>query len=84
LFLAGLIVNFYVDIAASSWNGWGMDYGTCTTHIWNDDIEGAEAGPRVGTRVNERLEHEERLYSRPGHTRAGAESYVGDDSDDDW
>jgi hypothetical protein len=38
-----------------------MATGTCTTHIWNDGLEEAEADHKVGTRVNERLEYEERL-----------------------
>lgn len=72
-------------MAATSWNGWGMARGSCTVHIWNDSAEGDEADPKAGTRVNERLEHEESLYSAPrqtGQTGAGARSFVDEDYDD--
>jgi WD repeat-containing protein 23 len=31
-------------IAATSWNGWGHEYGTCTVHTWNDDVDEDELG----------------------------------------
>ncbi|KAI9778257.1 MAG: hypothetical protein M1839_008281 [Geoglossum umbratile] len=55
-------------IAATSWNGWGMSTGTCTTHTWNDGVEEGEADPNKSIRVNERLEHKESLYSAPEQT----------------
>ncbi|KAF1838815.1 WD40 repeat-like protein [Decorospora gaudefroyi] len=57
-------------IAATSWNGWGTAQGTCTVHSWNDGVEEDEAEPRVGRRVNARLQHDERLYrSAEGRSR---------------
>ncbi|KAL8643106.1 MAG: hypothetical protein Q9228_000286 [Teloschistes exilis] len=52
-------------IAATSWNGWGMSTGTCTTHSWNDGAEDDESEPKMGMRVNQRLEDDEDLYDRP-------------------
>jgi len=54
-------------MTATSWSGWSMSTGTCTTHIWNDGAEEDEADPHVGIRVNERLEYEESLYSAQRH-----------------
>lgn len=47
---------------ATSWNGWGMSKGTCTIHSWNDGAEDDEAEPKMGLRVNERLEHDKAFY----------------------
>lgn len=47
---------------ATSWNGWGMSTGTCTTHCWNDGAEEDEADWGMGLRVNEQLQHDENLY----------------------
>ncbi|KAL9587224.1 MAG: hypothetical protein Q9212_000383 [Teloschistes hypoglaucus] len=52
-------------IAATSWNGWGMSTGTCTTHSWNDGAEDDESEPKMGSRVNQSLEEDEDLYDRP-------------------
>ncbi|KAL8972209.1 MAG: hypothetical protein Q9183_000667 [Haloplaca sp. 2 TL-2023] len=52
-------------VAATSWNGWGMSTGTCTTHSWNDGAEDDEGEPRMGLRVNQRLEEDEDLYDHP-------------------
>ena len=52
---------------ATSWNGWRMSTGTCTTHSWNDGAKDDEAEPKMGLRVNERLEHDDDLY---GNTRS--------------
>ncbi|KAH0538823.1 hypothetical protein FGG08_004599 [Glutinoglossum americanum] len=71
-------------IAATSWNGWGMATGTCTTHVWNDGVDEDEAGPKAGTRVNERLEYDESLYSVPrrvGRTRVRTRSLLDDEDD---
>ncbi|KAK3172491.1 hypothetical protein OEA41_005813 [Lepraria neglecta] len=52
-------------IAATSWNGWGMSTGTCTTHSWNDGAEDDEGEPKMGLRVNQRLEVDDDLYDNP-------------------
>lgn len=47
--------------------------GTCTTHSWNDGAKGDEAEPKMGSRVNERLEYDEDLFenSRLSSRRTG-------------
>ena len=40
---------------ATSWNGWGMSAGTCTTHSWNDGAEDDEGMPKLGQSVDQRL-----------------------------
>lgn len=49
-------------IVASSFNGWGSNTGTCTLHSWNDGAESDEAEPKMGLRVNSRLEFDETFY----------------------
>lgn len=51
-------------IVASAWNGYGMSTGTCTVHSWNDGAEEDEAEPKMGLRVNQKLEVDPRLYAR--------------------
>lgn len=56
-------------VAATSWNGWGMSTGTCTIHSWHDGADDDDKNePRMGVRVNQRLEEDEALYdnSRTG------------------
>lgn len=43
-----------------------MSTGTCTTHSWNDGADEDEANPKMGLRVNERLEYDETLYENLG------------------
>lgn len=79
-------------IAATSWNGWGMSTGTCTTHSWNDGAEDDEGEPRMGLRVDQRLEMDDDLYDHPRSrdgrsTRSRLRSRrvaaaAGDDDDD--
>lgn len=52
-------------IAATSWNGWGMSTGTCTTHSWNDGADDDEGEPKMGLRVDQRLEMDDDLYDNP-------------------
>lgn len=47
-----------------------MSTGTCTMHSWNDGAADDEGEPKMGLRVNERLEYDEDLYDSP--CRAGA------------
>ena len=48
--------NRCTDIGvATSWNGWGMSAGTCTTHSWNDGAKDDEGSPRMGQSVDQRL-----------------------------
>ena len=82
-------------IVASAWNGYGMQNGTCTVHSWNDGAEDDEAEPKMGLRVNQRLEYDAMYYDdtpRPRRSRAARQArlrtlglrYVGlDDGDDD-
>ncbi|KAI4259515.1 MAG: hypothetical protein LQ352_000702 [Teloschistes flavicans] len=76
-------------IAATSWNGWGMSTGTCTTHTWNDGAEDDESEPKMGLRVNQILENDEDLYDRPrrndrlSQTRSRLLSQVVRAADDD-
>jgi WD repeat-containing protein 23 len=63
-----------------------METGTCTTHVWNGGVEEDEADPKVGTRVNERLEYEESLYPGRPQTRlprVRTRRFGDDDSDGD-
>ena len=48
-------------IAATSWNGWGMATGTCTTHSWNDGAEDDEGVPEMGRRVDQKLREDPSL-----------------------
>jgi DDB1- and CUL4-associated factor 11 len=50
-------------IVASAWSGYGMSTGTCTAHSWNDGAEDDDAEPKMGARVNERLEHDPEFYA---------------------
>jgi WD repeat-containing protein 23 len=49
-------------IVASAWNGYGMTSGTCTVHSWNDGGEKDEAEPKMGLRVNQKLDADPSLY----------------------
>ena len=57
-------------VIATSWNGWGMSTGTCTTHSWNEGAEDDEGEPKMGFRVDQRLQVDEDLYDNRS-TRAG-------------
>ena len=59
---------------ATSWNGWGMSTGTCTTHSWNEGANDDEGEPRMGLRVDQRLEVDEDLYD---NRSAGAGGLLG-------
>jgi len=39
-----------------------MSTGTCTVHSWNDGAEEDEAEPKMGYRVNPKLEPDPSLY----------------------
>ena len=39
-----------------------MSTGTCTTHSWNDGAEDDEGEPKMGLRVDQRLEVDDDLY----------------------
>ena len=54
---------------ATSWNGWGMSTGTCTTHSWNDGAAEDEGEPRMGLRVDQRLEKMEDISEMPRRGR---------------
>lgn len=45
-----------------------MSTGTCTIHSWNDGADDDEGEPKMGVRVNQRLEEDESLYD---NTRTG-------------
>lgn len=59
---------------ATSWNGWGMSTGTCTTHSWNEGASEDEGEPKMGLRVDQRLEVDEDLYD---NRSAGAGGLLG-------
>lgn len=59
---------------ATSWNGWGMSTGTCTTHSWNEGANEDEGEPKMGLRVDQRLEVDEDLYD---NRSAGAGGLLG-------
>jgi DDB1- and CUL4-associated factor 11 len=42
-----------------------MSTGTCTVHSWNDGAEEDEAEPKMGLRVNQKLEVDPALYASP-------------------
>ena len=42
-----------------------MSTGTCTIHSWNDGAEEDEAEPKMGLRVNQKLEVDPSLYASP-------------------
>lgn len=51
-----------------------MSTGTCTVHSWNDGAEDDEGEPKMGRRVDQKLEENEFLYgdvSQSGRTRGG-------------
>ena len=48
-----------------------MSTGTCTTHSWNDGAEDDEGEPRMGLRVDQRLEMDEGLYDNRSSLRDG-------------
>ena len=68
-----------------------MSTGTCTTHSWNDGAEDDEGEPRMGLRVDQKLQIDQELYdtSQPGHrhttgtrTRMRSRRIAADDDDD--
>jgi len=77
------------QIVASAWNGYGMSSGTCTVHSWNDGAEEDESEPRMGLRVNQKLEVEEEYYResapvrRPQGGRLGLLRRMGLNIDED-
>ena len=46
-----------------------MSTGTCSTHSWNDGAEDDEGEPRMGSRVDEKLEMDDDLYGNPHPSR---------------
>ena len=48
-----------------------MSTGTCTTHSWNDGAEDDEGEPKMGLRVDQRLEMDDDLYDNPRSSRDG-------------
>ncbi|KAL5331480.1 hypothetical protein ACEPPN_001011 [Leptodophora sp. 'Broadleaf-Isolate-01'] len=59
-------------IVASAWNGYGMQHGTCTVHSWNDGAEDDEAEPKMGLRVNQKLEADPAFYDETPRPRLSA------------
>ncbi|KAF1982864.1 WD40 repeat-like protein [Aulographum hederae CBS 113979] len=59
-------------IAASAWNGWGANLGTCTVHTYNDDASEDEADePPMGRRVDAKLRADPSLYHPVPRMRSG-------------
>jgi len=74
-------------IAATSWNGYGKEWGTCTTHTWNDGVDEDEGEPKMGLRVNAKLQRDPTYYGEPpllsaAGARRARRMYRGDDDDD--
>ena len=68
-----------------------MSTGTCTTHSWNDGAEDDEGEPKMGLRVDQRLEVDDDLYdnsrlrdrqARGPRTRLRSRRVAADDDDD--
>ena len=51
-----------LQIPASSWNGYGRSSGTVTAHSWNDGAEDDEAEPKMGVRLDSKLELDPSFY----------------------
>ncbi|KAL2065419.1 hypothetical protein VTL71DRAFT_3089 [Oculimacula yallundae] len=56
-------------IVASALNGYDMHNGTCTVHSWNDGAEDDEAEPKMGLRVNQKLEVDPEFYDETPRPR---------------
>ncbi len=39
-----------------------MTQGTCTVHTWNDGLDEDEAEPKMGLRVDAKLNHDRKYY----------------------
>lgn len=48
-----------------------MNTGTCSVHSWNDGAEEDEAEPKMGLRVNQKLEVDPGLYPGQQERRYG-------------
>ena len=48
--------DFY--LSAVAWNGWSAATGSVTIHNWNDGADDDEAEPRMGTKVDAKLQRE--------------------------
>lgn len=71
-------------IAATSWNGYGKQWGTCTTHTWNDGLDEDEGEPAMGARVNAKLQRDPTYYGEPAMPRvrgARRPRYRGDEDE---
>ena len=65
-----------------------MSTGTCTTHSWNDGAEDDEGEPKMGLRVDQRLEMDDDLYDNPRPLRderlmSQRVAATNEDADDD-
>lgn len=75
-------------IAATSWNGYGTLWGSCTTHTWNDGLDEDEGEPKMGNRVDDKLRHNPRFYGmqtepRSHGPRSMRRRLYADDEDDE-
>lgn len=82
------LFTLLIILIASAWNGYGSQTGTVTVHAWNDGAEDDEAEPKMGVRVDDKLEHDESLYQLPSRSqrysrRLFGRSRVEDEDDDD-
>jgi WD repeat-containing protein 23 len=67
-----------------------MSTGTCTVHSWNDGAEEDEAEPKMGLRVNQKLEVDPALYAAapgrrvPSRLRGlrGLRAYIPEDENE--
>jgi WD repeat-containing protein 23 len=62
-----------------------MGTGTCSVHSWNDNAEEDEAEPKMGIRVNQKLERDDSYYAdaqpRVSRRRTVLRRLQPDDSD---
>ncbi|KAI9689167.1 MAG: hypothetical protein M1822_000905 [Bathelium mastoideum] len=72
-------------IAATSWNGWGSQQGTCTVHSWNDGMDEDEGDPGMGKTLNAQLgEVNAPMNSGRSYftrSRRARRAFLGDDDD---
>ncbi|MCJ1308255.1 hypothetical protein MMC25_001908 [Agyrium rufum] len=75
-------------IAATSWNGYSADSGSCTVHSWNDGVGDDEAEPKVGRVLDARLREDDRFRTRKSvresRLRSNRVTATNNYDDDGW
>jgi hypothetical protein len=85
-------------VLATSWNGYGQGWGTCSVHSWDDDYRGGENDEHeehkcanyrsTAKRVNAKLQHDDDFYRHENpngniSNRTRSRRPVAVDSEDD-